>query len=146
MTRLERCELLIKRGYTYDCETGLVYNRFGRVISRKVNGYTKIAILLNNIQFDLYAHHFAWYWVNKECVLELDHINRIKTDNRICNLRSVSSQQNKWNMNAKGCDFYKNKWRARIKANNKEIHLGTFNTEEEAHKAYLAAKKIYHVI
>ena len=35
MTRLERCELLIKRGYTYDCETGLVYNRFGRVISRK---------------------------------------------------------------------------------------------------------------
>jgi hypothetical protein len=82
-------------------------------------------------------------------VFELDHINGIRNDNRIENLRSVTRQQNQWNRTtAKGYywDKVKNKWRAELKLNRKKIYLGMFNTEEEARNAYLAAKQIYHVI
>ena len=30
--------------------------------------------------------------------------------------------------------------------NGKKIHLGLFDTKEDAHNAYLNAKKIYHII
>ena len=78
----------------------------------------------------------------------IDHIDRNPSNNKIENLRIVSYSQNQWNVGAKGYDFRKdkNKWRARIKKDEKEIHLGHFDTEEEARQAYLDAKKIYHVL
>ena len=39
-----------------------------------------------------------------------------------------------------------NKWRASIRINTKPIHIGYFDTEEEAHQAYLQAKEKYHII
>lgn len=75
----------------------------------------------------------------------VDHINHRKYDNRKCNLREVTNQQNTMNQSLKsnntsgvtGVDFIKNtsKWRARIKSNNKEIHLGVFDTFDDAVKA-----------
>jgi hypothetical protein len=82
-------------------------------------------------------------------VFELDHINGIRNDNRIENLRSVTRSQNQWNrLTAKGYywDKSKNKYKAHIKFNDKRKFLGLFETEEEARNAYLAAKQIYHVI
>ena len=38
----------------------------------------------------------------------------------------------------------KNRYEAQIKVNNKSIHLGSFDKEEDARQAYLDAKKIYH--
>lgn len=149
MTRLERCELAIKKGYTYDPETGLIYNRYGKIIKRKVNNYIKLCLFKNDICCDIYGHQFAWYWVKKECVNQIDHINGVRDDNRIINLRSVNQQQNNWNRTkAKGYHWYKrdNKWMSKIKINYKTIYLGLFNTEEEARQAYLNAKQIYHVI
>jgi hypothetical protein len=76
---------------------------------------------------------------NKTCV---DHINNIRLDNRLKNLRFVTNQEN--NMNAlirknntskiKGVYFNKacNKWRAHIKINGKQIHLGLFQNIEDA--------------
>jgi len=78
----------------------------------------------------------------------IDHINHITTDNRVENLRILDNQKNCFNTNAKGCSFREkcNKWEARIKINGELIYLGYFDTEEEAHQAYLNAKLIYHII
>tara|TARA_R110000796_G_C14427808_1_gene420732 strand:+ start:136 stop:609 length:474 start_codon:yes stop_codon:yes gene_type:complete len=76
----------------------------------------------------------------------VDHINRIKNDNRLENLRYCTSCENNLNKdyvdNAKGCHFDKriNKWQAHIRINRILKHLGMFDTEEEAHQAYVDAR------
>ena len=76
----------------------------------------------------------------------IDHIDKNRQNNNVNNLRIVSHQENLFNTNAKGYYRCGNKYQAYIKINNKQIHLGCFNTEEEARNAYLEAKKIYHII
>ena len=80
--------------------------------------------------------------------VQVDHINRIKTDNRLVNLRLVTNQQNAFNTSAKGYSWNKqrNKWRAQIMVNGKMKYLGMFVEEEAAHAAYLAEKEILHII
>jgi hypothetical protein len=150
MTTKEKCKLLIKRGYNYDSQTGFIYNKHNKKIGYcDQYGYIRINFIIKGKRYILRAHQFGWYWVNKECVKELDHINGIRDDNRICNLRSVTSQQNQWNrITAKGYYWNKKnkKWRAQIKLDKKVIHLGYFITEEEARTAYLQAKEKYHII
>lgn len=145
MTREEKCKLAIERGYTYDPETGLIYNRYGKEVRNKSKkGYIRIESSIH-----LLGHHFAWYLVNKECVEEIDHINGVRDNNRIINLRSVTKSENQWNrLTAKGYTWHKrhNKWQAQIKINNKVIYLGVFNSEQEARNTYLTAKEIYHKI
>mgnify|MGYP003655080526 CR=1 FL=1 len=80
---------------------------------------------------------------------DIDHENGIKTDNRVENLRQVTHQQNQWNRTkAKGYTFRKRDkiWYAQIQINGKQLHLGSYDTEEEARTAYLRAKEIHHVI
>jgi len=77
---------------------------------------------------------------------QIDHINRIKHDNRVRNLRYCTRSENNLNRdcvdNAKG--FYWNKhakkWRAQLKIDNKQKYLGYFDNEEDARQAYLQAK------
>jgi hypothetical protein len=76
----------------------------------------------------------------------IDHVNRNKLDNQVSNLRLVSNQENQFNTNAKGYTKCGNKYRVRIAVNDKSIYLGTFETKEEAHNAYLQAKLIHHII
>ena len=87
--------------------------------------------------------------VNPPDDMQVDHINGNKLDNRRCNLRIVTQQQNQFNRTrAKGYCWHKriNKWQAKICINYKYIHLGYFDTEEQARLAYLQAKEKYHVI
>jgi len=146
MTKLEKCELLKEKGYTYDKETGKIYGVRGTEITRKDGGY--IVICGNkNFKGSLRGHHFAWYMTYGNVDFQqLDHINRVKDDNRICNLRVATHQQNQWNNDAKGYSWSKElkKWKARIKINHQEIYLGLFNTEEEARDAYIIAKEKLH--
>lgn len=149
MTREEKCQLAKTRGYSYNVETGQVVNKHGKQIKKNVKGYTTIQMKVADKTFYLYGHHFAWWSTYNECVFELDHINGIRNDNRIENLRSVTRSQNQWNrLTAKGYSLnrLKNKYEAHIKFNNKRKFLGLFETEEEARNAYLEAKQIYHVI
>lgn len=78
--------------------------------------------------------------------LKIDHIDRNRTNNSISNFRPATIQQNMFNKGAKGYYWNKNKWEAQIKLNGEHIHLGRFNTEEEASQAYQNAKLIYHII
>ena len=144
----EKCKLAIEQGYSYNAEKGLVYGKKNKLLTSNDRGYMRLQLYVNNKVYRIRGHQFAWYWFYKECVKEIDHINGNRSDNRICNLRSVTRQQNMWNKkNAKGYYFHKaaQKYAGQIRINTKAIHLGLFNTEEEARNAYLAAKEIYHV-
>ena len=86
-------------------------------------------------------------WDIENTTQQIDHINGIRNDNRIENLRCVSHQQNQHNRTkAKGCIFRKGRYESNIKLNNKSIFLGCYKTEEEARNAYLNAKIKYHNI
>lgn len=81
--------------------------------------------------------------------LQIDHISGDKLNNCVNNLRIVNNQQNHFNRTtAKGYYWHKTKqtWHAQIGLNSKLIHLGYFDTEDEARAAYLAAKQIHHII
>ena len=48
MTREERCKLAIERGFTYNSETGFIYNRYCKISkSNNKHGYIQIGIALN---------------------------------------------------------------------------------------------------
>ena len=77
---------------------------------------------------------------------EIDHINGNSLDNRKTNLRVCTRRQNAQNLRKgkgyssrfKGVCWSKNtgKWRARIDHSDKQIHLGYFESESQAAKAY----------
>jgi len=83
---------------------------------------------------------------HKPCGMKLvvNHINFIKTDNRLCNLEVVTSRENSNRKHLKSSSQYtgvslpKNvkKWRALIRINGKSKHLGMFINEFDAHLAY----------
>ena len=84
---------------------------------------------------------------------QTDHINSIRTDNRVENLQYITPQQNiqkrktKDGRNIKGYTLNKyGTYKARINVDNKEFYLGSYDTEEEARKAYIDAKLKYHNI
>lgn len=93
------------------------------------------------------AHRIIWEMHNGPLKADelLDHINRIKLDNRIENLRIVSQGENIRNQGErglckKGVHFdprrYKNPFRASICLDGKTVHIGNFADEETAHEAY----------
>lgn len=94
----------------------------------------------------VYAHRVAFQICHGFLPKIIDHINGNKSDNKICNLRAANNIVNNHNRKAKGFAKPKQtkKWSASITVNKKRIHIGYFNSPEEANKAYLEAKKIYH--
>lgn len=151
MTRLEKIQLAIDKGFTYNPETGKIYNKKGHeMISTSLQGYIDISICdSNKKRYHLYGHQFAWYTINNEIVKFLDHINSNRSDNRICNLRSVTHQQNAFNqpkVNGYTWNKNNNNYNAQIQLNGKHIHIGVYDNKDDAKQAYLEAKKLYHII
>jgi len=93
------------------------------------------------------AHNLDWDITDNSKNNFIDHIDRVRSNNKIENLQVATQQQNSFNTNAKGFYFDKrrNKYQAHIKLDGKKIHLGCFVKEDDAHNAYLEAKLIYHI-
>ena len=83
----------------------------------------------------------------------IDHLNGVKNDNRFANLRVVLADGNSQNVRRPnkrnksgfiGVIAHQGRWRASITINSKTRRIGDYNTPEEAHEAYLAAKRAFH--
>jgi len=144
--------------FEYDFETNKLkykkhtkYFRIGENVSVNMNdnGYETTCVKNNKSYL---VHRLVWEVVCGKIPngLMIDHINRIRNDNRIENLRLVTRAGNAHNMDVTstlvGASMYRNnnKWQSRICVNGKSIHLGYFDTAEEAHHNYLLAKEKYH--
>ena len=97
------------------------------------------------------AHRLIWIYVygSIDPSLEIDHIDGVKDNNRVENLRLVTRRQNMYNCTgAKGYTWNKRdrKYCAQIRFGSKNIHLGNYDTKQEARQAYLDAKPKYHKI
>ena len=103
------------------------------------------------------AHRLVWFYVHGEFPkLCIDHINGDNGDNRISNLRLATHAENMQNHKRARIDStsqligamprkrQKSPWYAEIRTAGKKVHLGSFATKEEAHLAYLTAKRAMH--
>lgn len=151
MTRLEKCELAIKLGFTYNGLNGDVITPTGKVLIKTTkNGYLMLTLRDETRKsYYLYAHQFAYFVIHNKIVDCIDHIDRNKKNNIGYNLRSVNISQNAMNMsNVKGVSFCNRskRWIANIMVNYKKIHLGSFINKDEALNCYKINKEKYHII
>ena len=149
----------LKYKFHYDPDTGLfTYKKsyfktnIGKVAGEK-SGAGYILLRVNNKVY--YAHRLAWLYVHGTEPLELiDHINRIRNDNRIVNLREASKAENGYNRKIgnnsssgiKGiswCVRHK-RWVARVSVNKIRKCIGYFRSISDAESAIADARKKYH--
>jgi hypothetical protein len=97
-----------------------------------------------------YAARLAVFWMTGEWPpRDVDHLNGILDDNRWTNLRKATESQNCANARMhknkqipfKGVSRDRKRYRAQIMVNYQRIGLGSFDTPEEAHAAYIAAAR-----
>jgi hypothetical protein len=142
----------------YDPETGIFIwltkstrAKAGDVAGCLYNGYRFIKIM----QKKYAAHRLAWFYVYGSWPdQDIDHINGDRSDNAIKNLRDVPRMINAQNTHRAridnlssgllGVTMVRRKWMAQIFVDGKNLRLGLFSRPEEAHQAYLSAKRQFH--
>lgn len=115
--------------------------------SMNPEGYYRGKILGSYVK----AHRIMWQMEYDEIPDIVDHIDGIRTNNMISNLRNVSTSVNNKNMKIPktnssgvvGVSFNKGKWRSRIYVNSSEIYLGSFDLIEDAIEERKKAEKLY---
>lgn len=112
--------------------------------------------MMTILDYVLYtAGRIIWKWVTgKDPVEQVDHKNRDPSDNRWVNLREASAAQNARNRSIPanntsgrvGVYFYKptKNWKASIRIQKQQVHLGTFDTKEEAMQARAVAERLHY--
>lgn len=147
---------------TYERDTGLFrwsVRTSGRIRINSIAGASDkdgyVVIRIDRVRYR--ASRLAWLYVHgKWPDGEMDHINHVRTDDRINNLRDVGRLENNQNVryprnNNKstgvlGVAVEKStgRFKASINVSGRKIHLGTFRCVDSAHEAYLVAKRKYH--
>lgn len=117
------------------------FNAYGYLILTLRNGRKKISKSVHQLVAIAFLDHKP-----NGYKFVVDHINSIKTDNRVLNLQIITQRENlskdktrisKYTGVCKSKEG--NRWRSRIMVNKKNISLGSFSTQEEARDAYLRA-------
>lgn len=148
---------LIREILSYCPETGLLTwskrrcgTKAGTEAGTEHKGYKRVKVMGRLFL----SHRLAWAihygeWPEEE----IDHINRIRSDNRIENLRKASRSGNMINRKyptgesgTTGVSKHRCGWQATIRINKKSVHLGLFKTVEEAAIARTAAEKAIYGI
>lgn len=144
----------------YDFETGIFKWKVKKSIaisigdiagSKNSKGYIKIHIDGKGHS----AHRLAWLYMKGELPLDqVDHINRIRNDNRFCNLRVATNKENQENVcirkdNLSGITginwrYDLRKWHVRIQRDGKRIHIGFYEKLELAKIARIVAEQKYY--
>lgn len=136
--------------FSYDPETGVLTRRStGKPVGTdNGHGYLLVSFKGRKLQ----AHRIAWVLVHGNWPSgQIDHINGIRSDNRLTNLRDVTASQNQRNATLRkdntsgriGVHFDKmsGKWEARIRLKDRRINLGRFDAIEDAVAARAAAER-----
>jgi hypothetical protein len=121
------------------------------VVNGTLKGYRRLSIDSKRYL----AHRCAWLFVYGEWPKSVvDHIDGSRENNAISNLRDVSSAMNSQNEkkarsnSTTGClgvtRHTSDRFRARIKVGKKVTHLGMFDKPDDAHDAYVRAKRLLH--
>ena len=146
----------VREKFHYDPDTGRI-THINDKIQRKhrgqeagyINDQGYRMIILKNWRYR--AHWIAWMYMYGEWPAgRLDHVNRIRDDNRISNLRVANTSQNNANRavragtetGLKGIRRMRDGWQARIDYEGRHFHLGTFNDVECAKAAYGGAATV----
>jgi hypothetical protein len=150
-THLTQDEL--KRQFHYNPDTGIFTRLSNNTECHCLNGTGVILVYVNKKRY--LAHRLAWLYINGTFPkFVIDHINHIRHDNRIENLRPATLSQNqhnrKPNVNSssgiKGLTWLKTrkKWRVRCSLNGVSHHLGDYADIEIAKYAYQEFAKKMH--
>jgi hypothetical protein len=140
----------------YDPNTGKfvwLKNRGGKAIAGAEAGtkHSRGYIEINVLGRRWLAHRLAWFMVyGHEPEGQIDHINGVRSDNRIANLRDVDASDNQSNRHGpaahNSCGYLgvealpSGAFAARVTKRGQRTYLGTFAAPDEAHGAYLAAR------
>ena len=146
--------------FSYDPVTGELRNRVGRGLRARAaavaESFRPDGRLSISVDYRRYlVHRLIWLIVHGEWPpADVDHIDNLRNDNRISNLRLATRSEN--NQNAKlhrsnssgfhgvSQDKRRGKWSAQVQANGRRMRRGGFDTPEAAHAFYLAAKAELH--
>lgn len=152
----------LKSLLTYDAETGVFHWLQTQLRSKAKAGMLAGGLLKTGywrIKIDGHthkAHRLVWMYVHGRFPSAyLDHINGDTLDNRLINLREATNQENQQNIKrafkssshgvlGASWNCQAEKWSARIKTEHKRVHLGYFDTAEQAGEAYINAKRVMH--
>lgn len=123
----------------------------GGIVGR-VTCFGYLSVKINRREY--FVHRLVWLYVTGTWpVAHIDHINCVKDDNRFSNLRQGDDAFNSGNRRAPnknnrsgflGVAIVGARFLASIGKGRKHLRLGEFDTPEEAHAAYLHAKRQLH--
>lgn len=97
----------IVHGDVYSTRNGSLKKLKGQTVS---NGYKRIHIRFKGERYSAAVHRIVWLARHREVIpeeMDIDHINDIRTDNRIRNLRMITKKENNWSNKLE--EYYANK-------------------------------------